>query len=132
MLKLMKRNKIIYWISTGLFCAFLLLTGISYLTDPNFVTIFKHLGFPSYFRVELAIAKIFGVILLLIPRVPSRFKEWAYAGFGITLISGAVAHFNCGDPVGYIINVLFFFTLLVTSYTYWHKRINERINLPIA
>ncbi|MDB4905187.1 MAG: hypothetical protein JWQ63_4468 [Mucilaginibacter sp.] len=122
----MKRNKIIYWISTGLFCAFLLLTSISYFTDPNFVNIYRHLGFPQYFRVELGIAKILGVFLLLIPQIPSRFKEWAYVAFGITLISGAIAHFNSGDHVGYIITVLFFFTLLLISYIYWHKRNNER------
>ena len=58
---MMKKDKIIYWISTGLFCAFLFLTSISYLTDPQFVEIYKHLGFPQYFRVELAIAKILGV-----------------------------------------------------------------------
>ena len=130
--KVMKRKKIIYWISTGLFCAFLLLTSISYLTDPNFVVIFKHLGFPQYFRVELGIAKILGALILLIPNIASRFKEWAYVGFGITLISGAIAHFNSGDRVGYIINVLFFFTLLMISYIYEHKRNNEKLNLPIA
>jgi len=47
MLKGMKRNKIIYWVSTGIFCAFLLLTSISYFTDPQFVDIYKHLGFPN-------------------------------------------------------------------------------------
>lgn len=60
--KTMKRNKIIYWISTGFFCAFLLLTSISYFTDPKFVDIYQHLGFPQYFRVELGIAKILGVL----------------------------------------------------------------------
>jgi hypothetical protein len=124
----MKRNKIIYWVSTGLFCAFLLLTSISYLTDPNFVNIFKHLGFPQYFRVELAIAKVFGVLILLIPEVPSRFKEWAYVAFGITLISGLVAHVNSGDTIGYILNVIFWFILLVISYLFWHKRINKQPN----
>jgi hypothetical protein len=128
--EVMKRNKIIYWVSTGLFCAFLLLTSISYLTDPNFVDIFKHLGLPQYFRVELAIAKILGVLILLVPKIPSRFKEWAYAGFGITLISGVIAHFSSGDRVGYIINVLFFFTLLMISYIYEHKRNNEKLNSP--
>jgi len=124
----MKRNKIIYWVSTGLFCAFLLLTSISYLTDPNFVNIFKHLGFPQYFRVELAIAKVFGVLILLIPQIPSRFKEWAYVAFGITLISGLVAHVNSGDTIGYILNVIFWFILLVISYLFWHKRINKQPN----
>jgi hypothetical protein len=129
--KVMKRNKIIYRISTGLFCAFLLLTGISYFTDPNFVDIYKHLGFPQYFRVELGIAKILGVLILLIPQIPLKVKEWVYAGFGITLISGVIAHFNSGDPFGYIINVLFWFTILIISYIYWHKRNNERTNSPI-
>jgi hypothetical protein len=117
----MKRNKIIYWVSTGLFCAFLLLTSISYLTDPNFVNIFEHLGFPQYFRVELAIAKVFGVLILLIPQIPSRFKEWAYVAFGITLISGLVAHVNSGDTIGYILNVIFWFILLVISYLFGIK-----------
>ncbi len=128
----MKRNKIIYWISTGFFCAFLLLTSISYLTDPNFVDIFKHLGFPQYFRIELAIAKILGVLLLLIPQVPSKVKEWVYVGFGITLVSGAVAHLNSGDPFGYIANVLFWFILLAISYIYRHKRNNEKIISSLA
>jgi hypothetical protein len=123
----MKRNRIIYWASTGLFCAFLMLTSISYFTDPQFIYVYRHLGFPQYFRVELGIAKIFGVLLLLIPQIPSRFKEWAYAGFGITLISGAIAHYNSGDPIGYIINVVLFFIILIVSYIYFHKRMLEQI-----
>ena len=126
MLKGMKRNKITYWVSTGLFCAFLLLTGISYLTDPKFVDVFKHFGFPQYFRVELAVAKILGALVLLIPQMGLRLKEWAYAGFGITLISGLIAHLNSGDPAGNIINVLFWCALLVISYIYWHKRTTGR------
>ena len=122
----MKRNKIIYWVSTGLFCVFLLLTSISYFTDPQFIEIFNHLGFPQYFRIELGIAKVLGVLTLLIPQIPIKLKEWAYAGFGITLISGAIAHFNSGDPIGYILNVFFFFTLLIISYIYWTKKMTEK------
>jgi len=122
----MKKIKIIYWISTLLFCTFLLLTSISYFTDPKFIAVFGHLGFPQYFRIELGIAKICGVILLLVPGIPARVKEWAYAGFAITLISGTVAHANSGDPAGYVINVIFFFILLVCSYIFWHKRIKAR------
>jgi TRAP-type C4-dicarboxylate transport system permease small subunit len=127
----MKRNKIIYWISTGFFCAFLLLTSISYFTDQKFVQVYEHLGFPQYFGVELGIAKIFGVLMLLIPKIPSKVKEWVYVGFGIALVSGAIAHFNSGDPFGYIANALFWLTLLIISYIYWHKRNNERTNTAI-
>jgi hypothetical protein len=45
---------------------------------------FTRLALPDYFRVELAWAKLLGLVLLLAP-VPARFKEWAYAGFAITL-----------------------------------------------
>jgi len=128
----MKKNNLLYWISTGLFCAFLLLTSISYFTDPQFVEIFKHLGFPQFFRIELGIAKILGVVLLLLPMVSPKVKEWTYAGFGITLISGALAHLNSGDSFGYIINVLFWFSLLVISYVYWNKRKKDKINSTIV
>ena len=50
---------------------------------------------PAYFRVELSWAKILGVVLLLAP--PARLKEWAYAGFAITLGSALIAHLSVGD-----------------------------------
>ena len=46
--------------------------------------------------MELALAKLLGVVLLLAP-VPARLKEWAYAGFAITLASALIAHFSVGD-----------------------------------
>ena len=36
------------------------------------------------------------VVLLFAP-VPTRLKEWAYAGFAITLGSAIIAHFSVGD-----------------------------------
>lgn len=122
----MKGNKIIYWRSTGFFCAFPLLTSMPYFTNPKFAGIYQHLGFPQYFRVELWIAKNLGVLLLLHPQVPSKVKERAYVGFGTTLLSRATARFYSGDSFGYLINVLFWFALLVISYIYWHKRAHAR------
>jgi hypothetical protein len=49
------------------------------------------IGFPAYFQVELAWAKLLGVVLLLAP-VPAQLKEWAYAGFAVTLGSALIAH----------------------------------------
>jgi hypothetical protein len=46
--------------------------------------------------VELSWAKLLGVVLLLAP-VPARLKEWAYAGFAITLGSALIAHLSVGD-----------------------------------
>ena len=46
--------------------------------------------------MELSWAKLLGVVLLLAP-VPARLKEWAYAGFAITLGSALIAHLSVGD-----------------------------------
>jgi len=85
-----------FWIATGLFCLQIGFTAYAQLVLPQVAEAFTHLGFPGYFRVELSWAKFLGVVLLVAP-VPARFKEWAYAGFAITLGSALIAHFAAGD-----------------------------------
>lgn len=87
---------IIYWIATALFCLQMSFTAYAQLTLPQVAQAFTHLGFPSYFRIELSCAKLVGVVLLLAP-VPPRLKEWAYAGFAINLTSALIAHLSVGD-----------------------------------
>jgi hypothetical protein len=85
-----------FWIATALFCLQIGFTAYAQLRLPQVAGAFTHLGFPAYFRVELAWAKLAGVVLLLAP-VPGRLKEWAYAGFAIVLGSALIAHFSVGD-----------------------------------
>jgi hypothetical protein len=85
-----------FWISTALFCLQMGFTAYAQLQLPQVAQAFTHLGFPAYFRVELSWAKFFGLVLLVAP-VPSRLKEWAYAGFAITLGSALIAHLSVGD-----------------------------------
>ena len=85
-----------FWIVTALFCLQIGFTAYAQLRLPQVAEMFTHLGFPDYFRVELAWAKLLGVVLLLAP-VPTRLKEWAYAGFAITLGSALIAHLAVGD-----------------------------------
>jgi hypothetical protein len=93
----LSKGKIIaFWIFTVLFCLQIGFTGYAQLRLPQVAEMFTHLGFPGYFRVELSWAKFLGVVLLLAP-VPARLKEWAYAGFAITLGSALIAHFAMGD-----------------------------------
>ena len=73
-----------FWIVTALFCLQIGFTAYAQLRFPQVSEAFTHLGFPAYFRVELSLAKLLGVVLLLAP-VPARLKEWAYAGFAIDL-----------------------------------------------
>ena len=85
-----------FWTVTALLCLQMAFTAYAQLSLPQVAEAFTQLGFPAYFRVELALAKLLGVVLLLAP-VPARFKEWAYAGFAITLASALIAHFAVGD-----------------------------------
>jgi hypothetical protein len=85
-----------FWIATALFCLQIGFTAYAQLSLPQVAEAFTRLGFPAYFRVELAWAKLLGVVLLLAP-VPARLKEGAYAGFAITLGSALIAHLSIGD-----------------------------------
>jgi len=91
-----KATTLLWWAVTGLFCLQMGFTAYAQLRLPQVADQFTHLGFPPYFRVELSLAKLIGVVLLLAP-VPPRLKEWAYAGFAINLASALVAHFSLGD-----------------------------------
>jgi hypothetical protein len=79
-----------FWSVTVLFCVQIGFTAYAQLSLPQVAAAFAHLGFPDYFRVELAWAKLVGVVVLLAP-VPARLKEWAYAGFAITLGSARIS-----------------------------------------
>jgi hypothetical protein len=106
---------ILYWVSTILFSLAMLAAAIQYLTSPKMAAVFSHLGFPGYFRVELAVAKILGVAALLMPGI-LLLKEWAYAGFTFTLISAFLAHVASKDgPKGFL-PPLFMGILLAVSY----------------
>jgi hypothetical protein len=87
-----------FWTFTALFCLQIGFTAYAQLSLPQVAEAFTRLGFPDYFRVELAWAKILGMVLLLAP-VPARVKEWAYAGFAITLVSAVIAHLAIGEGV---------------------------------
>jgi len=116
----MKAIKITYWVTTTIVALMMVYSAYAYLTQPMMAQAFGHLGFPSYFRVELAIAKLIGAILLLTP-VASKIKEWAYAGFVVVFLSAFIAHTESGDPVSYRIMPVIFLALLIVSYYTRHK-----------
>lgn len=116
----MKTTKITYWILTAIVALMMYYSAFAYLTTPEMAGAFKHLGYPDYFRIELAIAKFIGATLLLVP-VAARVKEWTYSGFIIVFVSAIIAHTCSGDPVNYRIMPLIFLALLVGSYITYHK-----------
>ena len=113
----MKRT--IYWITTAIVCSVMVFSAINFnLRNPlgPMKGAFAHLGLPDYFRIELTVAKILGVLALLMPNVPYKIREFAYFGFGITLISASIAHSSSGDSLMFIVDPLVFLSLLIVSY----------------
>lgn len=77
----MKSTRITYWICTILIVLFEgLMPALTFNTDVAKQGI-SHLGYPDYFRVVFTFFKVLGAILLILPQVSRRLKEWAYAGF---------------------------------------------------
>jgi hypothetical protein len=125
----MKNRTILYWLTTGLICGLQSLAAFLYLTSaPVMTQVFAELGYPSYFRTMLGVAKVLGMVVILLPRL-GLLKEWAYAGFAITFVSGFVSHLACGHGVS--IPPLGALTLLSISYV---TRPEERrgCNVPVG
>jgi hypothetical protein len=75
------------WMVTVLFSLLMLSSGVQGLmATPAAVKSFQALGYPMYFIGLLSIAKILGVIVILMP-VNFRVKEWAFAGFAVDLVA---------------------------------------------
>jgi len=89
----MKNSKgtlIAYWIFTSLFALQMGFTAYAQLCLPQVAQEFARLGFPDYFRIQLSWLKLAGIVVLLVPMVPARLKEWAYAGFTMDLGSALI------------------------------------------
>ncbi len=115
----MKNFKLIFWISTGLFSAFMLFSAYGYLTSEEMKGAFTHFGFPAdSFRIQLAVFKVLGVLAILLPFIPKTFKGLAYAGFAINLISALIAHVSNGYH-SYGLIVFAVTTLTLSYYSYW-------------
>ena len=112
-----------FWIFTALFCLEMTFTAYwELLRLPDAAQAFARLGFPAAsFRAELSLAKIAGVIVLLIPTFPARLKEWAYAGFAINLVSALIAHASIHDRHMAFLPSTFTSVLWIGSYFFYHR-----------
>lgn len=114
----MKKYKILFWIATLII---FLWEGIMPLSTvffaPDYVTAgTKPLHYPDYFAYALIIFKVLGATALIIPAVPARLKEWAYAGLTFSLIFAVISHAVVDGNVVYILLPLIAMTLLAISY----------------
>jgi hypothetical protein len=116
-----KTLTILYWITTGIIVLFEGVVPAFTSHTQLAVEGVRHLGYPDYFRVMLTVFKILGALALIIPAVKGRYKEWAYAGFGLTMISATVSHWAVDGLSGQTVFPLVIFGILAVSYLCYQK-----------
>lgn len=123
----MKKDKIIYWTATsiiGLFEGVMpALTSQTELAKEGI----RHLGYPPYFGNALIIFKVMGVLALVIPQIPKRIKEWAYAGFIFNFLFASISHVSVDGIDEHTFFPLIILSILVVSYIYYHKLNTDKI-----
>lgn len=117
----MKKKKAIYWTAT--IFIFLLEGVMPALTSQTELAKegIRHLGYPVYFGNALVVCKIIGSIALVLPQLPKRLKEWAYAGFTFDFIFAAISHGAVDGFTGQTFFPLIVLGILSVSYFYHHQ-----------
>jgi hypothetical protein len=96
----MKKTRIFYWITTGLFLLLMLFSSVSSLASRDkAVEFFNTINMPAYMISFLSVAKLLGVIAILVPGYP-RIKEWAYAGIFFDLTGALWCNYAVGKSTG--------------------------------
>jgi hypothetical protein len=116
-----RKAKIVFWTTTIII--FLMEGVMPALTSQTEMAKegIRHLGYPDYFGTALVVFKVLGVLALIIPRIPGRVKEWAYAGFAFDFIFATISHLAV-DGVSFMsFFPLIFLGILIASYISYHK-----------
>jgi hypothetical protein len=123
----MKKDKIIFWVTTGIIFLFEgVMSGLTSQSEMAKEGI-RHLGYPEYFGVMLMVFKVLGSLSLIIPQVPNRIKEWAYAGFAIDFISAFVSTWAVDGLKPLTFFPLIFIGILILSYISYHKLLSFKL-----
>jgi hypothetical protein len=89
------------------------------MMTPEAMTMITGLGYPKYFVPFIGVAKLIGIITILIPGF-SRIKEWAYAGLFFDLFGATFSALTFGfDPM--ILTMILPIGFLFASYFLWHR-----------
>ena len=118
----MKKTNIFYWVFTGLFSAMMLGSAIpDIMSSPIAIQgMHRELGYPLYFIPFIGVAKVLGVLAILLP-ISSKIKEWAYAGLFFDLIGACFSIMAIGKPDWMFMFLPIF--LGIGSYVFYHKKL---------
>jgi hypothetical protein len=118
----MKKVTILFWIITIAFSFIMVSSAIPSirLTQESIDFMNKGLGYPVYFIPFTGVAKVLGIIAILIPGY-LRIKEWAYAGLLFDLIGAIYSVISVGQEGWQFI--LLPLGLGILSYYLYHRKL---------
>jgi hypothetical protein len=119
--KQMKKHKIIFWVTTTII---FLMEGVMpalFSGSEDAKKGIEHLGYPEYFGYVLAVFKVLGTLALMIPLIPKRIKEWAYAGFIFDFLFASISYLIVDGPGFFAFFPLIFLVILALSYNSYLK-----------
>lgn len=118
----MKKITIFYWIVTSLFAAFMLFSSIPDIIITHEAVVFmqSNLHYPVYIIPFLGVAKLLGVIAILVPGFP-RIKEWAYAGLAFDLLGATYSIIFVNGITGAVV-MLLPLLFVAASYILYHRK----------
>src|SRR5882724_4062305 len=114
-----KKTKIIY-------CIFLVLLSLLCVSGsvldishaPDAVKLITHLGYPGYFITFIGVARLLGILAILIPGYP-KIKEWAFAGLFFDMIGALYSGVASGDGIAELMPAIIGLILVTGSYTFY-------------
>ena len=117
----MKKLKIFYWIFTVLMVATIGVGSVfNALSSPESVEHITGIGYPAYIVPFVGVAKLLGLIAILIPGYP-RIKEWAYAGLMYDIVAAFYSHLAFGSPPSMWAGFPVFIFVIFGSYYFYHR-----------
>lgn len=117
----MKTTKILFWTATSIIFLFEGVMPALYSQTEMAREGIRSLGYPDYFGDTLVICKILGALVLIIPKLPARLKEWAYAGFTFSLLFATISHLVVDGMGAESFFPLIILAILGVSYVCFHK-----------
>jgi hypothetical protein len=117
----MKKDLIIFWVFTTIIALFEgVMPALTFNSEMAKEGI-KHLSYPEYFGPILAAFKVLGILAIVLPMIPARYKEWAYGCFFVELAFAFLSHLAVDGLTGMSVFPLFIMALFAGSYIYYHK-----------
>jgi uncharacterized membrane protein YphA (DoxX/SURF4 family) len=127
----MRTTKIFFWTTTTIIFLFEGVLPVFTFNSPLAKEGTLHLGYPLYFAHAFVVFKALGGLAIIIPQIPARVKEWAYAGFSFDFIFACISYWAVDGPHIQTFFPLIFLCLLIVSYVCHHKIVKSK-KAPIS